>query len=1022
MHGPDRVAAGISALAPLTQPGEEATEQTLETWRGYADRLEEGGARATERADARDAVRWHAAVDFFLFAPALAFTLVLLALRADLVLADAAKRLSEKDFVRRRFDESGMDVGRAFEAYRKLPLFAALAASAYLAADEAENILAWLLVERSWPKTDITAWEAWSLWTLAWAKWIALGLAAAALVIVARPIWLCRPAGGGSVLTALVRLRAQLVIVGTFALALLFHEQIPDAIRHWGAGQLAYALLFSGSLAVLTWLLGRRLALLDRDPSRERVPLPALLGLIGLAGVVVAVHFLSPVKVGWGLAVPAAILLGLLLLSAPLPALHRETAAQRASTPPLSGENALARGLGALVLAVLGLAALRAGFGFAVYVQDWALRDFGIVTGSIAAPLAAAVALGRLRKPRWWSEPLLWGAGGLALGVGVVRAVSDRPELPPSVLVAVAVLLPIAAWRFYNIAERVDDGWSGSLWLVVAVAAVPALVLWGLVVEDVWTTAEHVGSVALLGGFLCALSLVAGVLVWLSHGVAPPEPFRVFLLRRTPVLAIVAAWFVAASVLDPGGYHDVRVTGPQGEAARGITLHQAFACWLGRNGLPAVPDRRPEDACPVVVTASASPRAAQVTPLVFVATSGGGSRAAYWTALVMDCVFEDAGDTCPSGKRTPAFVRSRSLFVASGISGGALGLASYTAYLADKEDQPATWVRDRLGGDSLAAPLAWALFVEVPRIFLRFDEGPDRAEVLEQAWERAWDGGLSQGLFSVWRAHQQTPVLVLGGTSVEDGCRFSASVLDANVERDEQVRNCTSLALFDGDRLIDRPSALAATRDLVDFLCEGQDVRLSTAALLSARFPLVSPSGRLEWCGRRADKPVTYVVDGGYLDTSGASAALELWERLRPSVADYNAEHGAEACVVPYFIQIDGYEGAVELSRTKRPFEFNVPGQTLLATRTARAANARGAAALEFTQAPKEAGIGAVAPSQTDRYAHFTLQAHPGPNTPLGWVLSEASRRDLVEQLLLERNLDELRRARAWFDRPAGCG
>lgn len=1004
MHAPEHPARGIAALAPLTHPGERSTEDTLLTWTGYAASLE--GPARTARADALDVVRWHAVLDSVVFAPFLTFTIMLLAARAYYVLGPARKEAA----VRKRFDESGMDTDGAFKAYRKLLQFTVLAAFAYFMADEAENAVAWRLVEGAWPGANVAAAEAWGLWLLTLAKWISLALAAAALVALARPVWLCRPNRGRNLITAILRLRAQLVIVATFALALLFHEQVPDAIRRWDLWQLANALLFATSLVVLTWLLGRRLALLDREESRERIPVRALVAAVAVGVAATLVHFLTPVKVGWGLAVPAVILVVLAGLSWPLPRLRRGR--QQVTTPQLTGEFALARALAALVLVALGLAVLRAGFGFSVYVQEWALRDIGIVMGSVAAFSAASAAVGR--------EPLLWGTIGFALGTGIVGALIEGQELPPSVLVAVAVLLLIAAWRFYVVAERTDDGWRERLWALVAIAALPPLVLWGFVVGDVWWTAERVGAVGLLAGFLAALTLGAAALLWLSHGVAPPDPFRVLLLRRTPVLGIVAVWFVAASLIDPGGYHDVRVTGLRGKPAEGVSLQQAFDCWLRRNGLPSVPGREVADACPVVLTETASPTAGRATPLALVATSGGGSRAAYWTALVMDCVFERA---CPTQSRTPAFARSRSLLVASGISGGALGLASYTAYLADRADQPATWVRERLGGDSLAAPLAWALFVEVPRLFLRFDEGPDRAEVLERAWERAWDGGLSAGLFSVWRENPQ-PVLVLGGTSVEDGCRFSASVLDANVELDEEVRNCTSLALFDdAERLIDPRSSLAATRDLVDYLCDGQDVRLATAALLSARFPLISPSGRLEWCGdNRTEKPVTFVVDGGYLDTSGASPALELWDRLRAAVAAFNAEHAPQSCVVPYFIQIDGYEGAADQRRTKRPLEFNVPGQTLIATRAARAANARVAAALEFKQEPKRAGIGDVAGSETRRYAHFTLQAHPGPNAPLGWVLSEASRQDLEDQILLKRNAAELRRARGWLDDPAACG
>ena len=289
-------------------------------------------------------------------------------------------------------------------------------------------------------------------------------------------------------------------------------------------------------------------------------------------------------------------------------------------------------------------------------------------------------------------------------------------------------------------------------------------------------------------------------------------------------------------------------------------------------------------------------------PLLLVSTSGGGIRAAYWTALVLDCALEVTAETatreepCAQQRRSDDWARSNAVFAMSGISGGSLGLAAYSAFLAEKEGRTQHgWIRERMNADSLSASVGWWLFVEAPRAFLRFTNSSDRAEILERGWEQDWAAaappdapGLGVGLLRLQRDHPELPILLLNGTSVADGCRFNASILDAAYTLPRASRNaaerCRSTQPFDGVYLTqptpeqiatpDR-AVLAGTRDLVDFRCdETADIALSSAALLSARFPFVSPAGRIaQPC---AGKKVSYVVDGGYLDTSGASPLVEL--------------------------------------------------------------------------------------------------------------------------------------------------
>jgi hypothetical protein len=76
-------------------------------------------------------------------------------------------------------------------------------------------------------------------------------------------------------------------------------------------------------------------------------------------------------------------------------------------------------------------------------------------------------------------------------------------------------------------------------------------------------------------------------------------------------LSVADIWIVAVSVLDRGGYHDIRRDGGGDRAQRTPTIGAVWEQWV-----------------------TAQPGPASAHPLVFVAAQGGGIRSALWTALV----------------------------------------------------------------------------------------------------------------------------------------------------------------------------------------------------------------------------------------------------------------------------------------------------------------------------------------------------------------------------------------------------
>jgi hypothetical protein len=193
------------------------------------------------------------------------------------------------------------------------------------------------------------------------------------------------------------------------------------------------------------------------------------------------------------------------------------------------------------------------------------------------------------------------------------------------------------------------------------------------------------------------------------------------------------------------------------------------------------------------------------------------------------------------------------------------------------------------------------------------------------------------------------------------------------------------------------------------------DMRAVTAALLSARFPVVSPSGALLRCVVDStpvtrQKPaverrlVTYTVDGGYFENSGLLTLLQMWHAIEPRVLELNADSARPRRIVPWVIVADNhYRDRADAPPGRRPLELLVLFKALASTsnrvvsqgtleQQARAALGSGAECLG-TRGP-EAVVNAVG-----CFAVIAPSREPTVAAPLGWVLSRTSRTDLDRRL-----------------------
>lgn len=429
-----------------------------------------------------------------------------------------------------------------------------------------------------------------------------------------------------------------------------------------------------------------------------------------------------------------------------------------------------------------------------------------------------------------------------------------------------------------------------------------------------------------------------------------------------PVFTGLVVLGIAVTVASGGGRYEMRtVPGTEAAVAERPSVADAASAWLDAN---------------------LDPQNDQVVPVYVVATAGGGSRAAYWTATVLDRLQQ----------LDPAF--DRRLFAISGVSGGSVGAVAHLAGDGRRVGPPAhstPAAKAMLGRDFLAAPVLGLFLRDLPaRLLPVADWRPDdRGILIERAWEAAdraagGDGRWAAPFLSLWaERHRPWPALFLNGTEVQTGRRIIA----------------TNLALGSGPGFVGAKDLLAMT---------GRDVPASTAANTSARFPIVGPAASVS--GAEGSPGTSQVVDGGYFENFGAVTAREVlatfWRTAaRRAAADPRWDL---ARIQPIVIQIssdptmgprpDRGCDAVDMgSGTATP-------STQIAAPLATMANIRGAhgllarcalrKAVRAINAPPSEGD---APKTRGRFLHFSM-CPSGPESsdpPLGWVLSAKARQQI---------------------------
>ena len=238
-------------------------------------------------------------------------------------------------------------------------------------------------------------------------------------------------------------------------------------------------------------------------------------------------------------------------------------------------------------------------------------------------------------------------------------------------------------------------------------------------------------------------------------------------------------------------------------------------------------------------------------PVFFVNAYGGGIRAAAWTTMVVGRLDQLLNQqTGPPGKDFQHHV-----FSYSGASGGTIGISLLSAArlhhlgTIDETFYPEN-VLKLYQHDYLTATLSGLFGRDALQSLIGFRLYADRARIQEENWEiymRRHGINYQVPLRSGWLPNMVEVPL------------FFSNTYDINTGY-KGIIAPVQLA----------PTDFPGTVLLQDFIKSNEDLYLSTAAFISARFPYVSPTAKFD--------ERHHFMDGGTLENSGAETSLQVFQ------------------------------------------------------------------------------------------------------------------------------------------------
>lgn len=560
--------------------------------------------------------------------------------------------------------------------------------------------------------------------------------------------------------------------------------------------------------------------------------------------------------------------------------------------------------------------------------QTWLPRVFGLTAPALVAAALLGLNRGALalegdeRETAWRWALAFVGTGALLLAFYILRGrLMDRMGLGE-----------------HSSARHAEGGTSRPAQLAMDEPTPP-----GTQQVMLWSIALSMALALLFWLFPITLPRVVGPAAVAALALASINLFGSFVLTYAPLrhaLPPLWVWVILFAGLVFGSFNDNHVVQP--------APVQAAAPEPPAEVLKALAARLPADGVPI-----------------FVASEGGGIRAAYWTAAVLDAL--DAQE--PTLKQRYA--------VLSGVSGGSLGVAAWLAtHRADycgpgpalpagvvslaSDRAPALPATRALSADFVSPAVAGMLYGDLIQRFLPVAIGSlDRSRAIEGAWQRGFahlpGQPFENTLETLYAGCPALPHLVLNATRVETGERVALTRLSAT------------------------PPLFVNTFDAMQQGSTAPRQTLAGLAHHSARFPLVSPAGTVRIEDNNPDTPPSFrLVDGGYFDNSGVQSALDLMQAL-PRVQGFPRMR-------PLLLVIRNSREPLDQQAPHRAGSlglFPESGSIGLAL-----ANVRGSHAVTVRATAKRLlGTDLIDLVVPDEFAE----------APLGWALSAAARRKLDE-------------------------
>jgi hypothetical protein len=261
-------------------------------------------------------------------------------------------------------------------------------------------------------------------------------------------------------------------------------------------------------------------------------------------------------------------------------------------------------------------------------------------------------------------------------------------------------------------------------------------------------------------------------------------------------------------------------------------------------------------------------RKSQEFPVYFVLSDGGASRSGYWVASVLGKLEDTSNHDF-----------SKHLFCLSGASGGSVGNAAFYTLLRNAADRPDKSLpnnqpfyeagKEYLRSDFLTYTLSRMLGHDFFVAMFPFNTNGDRAKALTDALEQAPKDSvllknqlqvpLSELAIYKDKVNTKLPIFCVNTTRMQDGAPSVISTIQID------------------------PLTFNNRLDVLARLTNGCDMKLSTAVVLGASFPYISPAGRIDGLKFLSKGPTEfpfYFVDGGYVDNSGAGVVHEMIIKL----------------------------------------------------------------------------------------------------------------------------------------------